>query len=80
MADEEELTPEQKELLEKAKKEAEEAAKTEFKGFNPECILDAEDPHGPRIKHNGILMCKKCDFIKVTDGKAVANPPAPKNN
>lgn len=72
--EEEELTPEQMELLEKAAAEAEEEAKVEWTGFASDC-----EDHGPRVKVNGILLCSKCDFVKINDGKAKANPPKPKD-
>lgn len=72
--EDEELTPEQVELLAKAAAEAEKEAEQEFGGFLSECQVDPDDPCGPRVTINGILLCPTCDFVKVKDGKAVANP------
>lgn len=77
--EDEELTAEQLELLAKAAKAADEEVEQEFGGFTTNCEVDDDAPCGPRVKVNGILVCPTCDFVKVTDGKANANPPKKKD-
>lgn len=72
--EDEELTSEQQELLNKAATEADKEVEKEFGGFSEACAVDADNPCGPRVSVNGILLCRTCDFVKIADGKAVANP------